>query len=264
MNDNMNNVPSSRDGQSCGDGFFSNRRGGTFLNFYNNMLNRMDRLEQEVNRTFMEHLGDGFDFPRSSFSNFPFFGSRFASSLRDQERDPSQSMQLYGNAGSNFGNLNQVQKEGGRSIDVLNDRSDSKDALQGFGSNLFGKFDDFYNWKFGNKNMFPCVPRVDITDESSRYVVQADLPGMARKDVKVNVENGRMNISGSKSEEKKEEGKEYVFQERCNSQFYRSFPLPKDIKEEHIKANFNENGTLRVTIPKDEKAARENRSINIE
>jgi HSP20 family protein len=97
------------------------------------------------------------------------------------------------------------------------------------------------------------APRVDIAEDDKGYVINAELPGITKDDVKVSVENGVLSISGERKTEKEEKGKKFHRIERTYGSFMRSFTLPEGSTGEKISAEFRD-GILKVHIPKDEKA----------
>ena len=97
------------------------------------------------------------------------------------------------------------------------------------------------------------APRVDIAEDDKEYVINAELPGTKKEDVKVSVENGVLSISGERKTEKEEKGKKYHRVEQTYGSFMRSFTLPEGSSGEKISAEFRD-GILKVHIPKDERA----------
>jgi HSP20 family protein len=97
------------------------------------------------------------------------------------------------------------------------------------------------------------APRVDIAEDDKEYVINAELPGITKDDVKVSVENGVLSISGERKSEKEEKGKKYHRIEQTYGSFMRSFTLPEGSSGEKISAEFRD-GILKVHVPKDEKA----------
>lgn len=95
------------------------------------------------------------------------------------------------------------------------------------------------------------TPDVDVIEEEGAYVVKADIPGIAKEDVHVEVENGMLTIRGEKKEEKEEKGKTFYRQERVYGSFSRSFHLPETADVDAIKA-VHKDGLLELTIPKKE------------
>ena len=97
------------------------------------------------------------------------------------------------------------------------------------------------------------APRVDITEDDKEYVINAELPGVKKEDVKVSIENGVLSISGERKTEKEEKGKKYHRVEQTYGTFMRSFTLPEGSSGEKISAEFRD-GILKVRLPKGEEA----------
>jgi HSP20 family protein len=96
------------------------------------------------------------------------------------------------------------------------------------------------------------VPAVDIREESDRYVIEADLPGVRSEDIEVHMENGMLSIRGSRAKEVNRAENGYRRVERATGTFYRRFSLPDSADAERISARCD-NGVLEVVIPKQEK-----------
>jgi HSP20 family protein len=93
------------------------------------------------------------------------------------------------------------------------------------------------------------IPHVDIREENERFVVAADLPGVAGKDIEITAEKGVLTIRGERRSEKKAAGEGYERVERASGTFLRRFTLPESADAEAIKAT-HANGVLEVSIPK--------------
>jgi len=105
------------------------------------------------------------------------------------------------------------------------------------------------------------VPAVDITERPNELVLTAELPGMRREDIEIELENNVLTIRGEKKAEHEEKGEErYVFERQFGS-FARSFTLPRTVDPDRIHARF-ENGVLTVKMPKSEAA--KGRKIDVE
>jgi len=96
-------------------------------------------------------------------------------------------------------------------------------------------------------------PSVDISEDDKEYAVNAELPDVKKEDVKVNVENGVLTITGERKFEKEEKNKKYHRIERAYGNFTRSFTLPEAVKADKVSAEFKD-GVLHVRLPKDESA----------
>ncbi|MDX1301359.1 Hsp20/alpha crystallin family protein [Photobacterium sp.] len=94
------------------------------------------------------------------------------------------------------------------------------------------------------------TPRVDIVEKEKAYEITAELPGVNKKDVSLQVNEGSLIIEATtqKESEEKKHGK-VIRQERCTGKFMRSFYLGQNIQQDHIHAEF-QNGLLKVLVPK--------------
>ncbi len=97
------------------------------------------------------------------------------------------------------------------------------------------------------------VPRIDVTEEKDRYVVDVDLPGLEKKDVEVTMEDGVLTISGERKFDRNEENETLHRRERFVGRFSRSMTFPSDVDTEKVEAGFK-NGVLRVALAKTEQA----------
>ena len=141
-----------------------------------------------------------------------------------------------------------------------------------FGENLFDDWMDF---------SFPEIPDVDktlygkhaknmmktdIRETDGSYELDVDLPGFKTDEISATLENGYLTISASKGLDKDEKTKEgkYIRQERYAGAMSRSFYVGEDVKQEDVKAKY-ENGILKLSIPKTpEKKVEEKKAIAIE
>ncbi|MBN2755287.1 MAG: Hsp20/alpha crystallin family protein [Candidatus Goldbacteria bacterium] len=112
-------------------------------------------------------------------------------------------------------------------------------------------FDDFFT--SGLSVTGKISPAVDVAEEKDRYIVKADLPGMKQEDIKVELDDSVLSISGERKHEKEEndEKRNYHYYERSYGSFMRRFILPKGTDSEKIDAKY-EHGVLQIIIPKTE------------
>ncbi|CAM8911318.1 unnamed protein product [Rhodiola kirilowii] len=105
--------------------------------------------------------------------------------------------------------------------------------------------------------------RVDWKETPEAHVFKADLPGLKKEEVKVEVEDGRvLQISGERSKEIEEKNDKWHRIERSSGKFVRRFQLPENAKMEEVKASI-ENGVLTVTVPKEQVKKPEVKAIEI-
>lgn len=93
------------------------------------------------------------------------------------------------------------------------------------------------------------TPAVDVHEEADRFVVRADLPGVASADIQVTADAGVLTIRGTRKSEQRTEKQGYERLERVTGDFLRRFTLPEGVQSEAIKARHT-NGVLEVTLPK--------------
>jgi HSP20 family protein len=92
-------------------------------------------------------------------------------------------------------------------------------------------------------------PQSKLVEDKDKYRLEVSLPGIKKEDMKIEVEENIVKISGERKEEKEEGTKEH-YSEIFHGKFYREFVLPTLIKKEKIKAR-HENGVLMIDIPKE-------------
>lgn len=97
------------------------------------------------------------------------------------------------------------------------------------------------------------APSVDIYETPDRVVMKAELPGLTREDVEINVRDNTLSLRGERKFEKDVREENYLRIERAYGSFQRSFTLPATIQQDKIKAVFKD-GVLEVTLPKAEEA----------
>jgi HSP20 family protein len=105
---------------------------------------------------------------------------------------------------------------------------------------------------FGRDGRF--MPEANIVETDKAVEVAVELPGMKPEEVKVEIRENALWITGEKKEDKEEKGKTFHRVERRSGMFRRIFQLPVEVMEEKVDARFAE-GVLKITLPKAEKAA---------
>jgi HSP20 family protein len=96
------------------------------------------------------------------------------------------------------------------------------------------------------------APVVDIQETEKEYLLKAELPEIAKEDVKVTIEEGVLTLQGERKQEKEEKGKKFHRTERSYGTFLRTFTVPEDADATKVAADFKD-GMLRIHLPKTEK-----------
>ena len=120
--------------------------------------------------------------------------------------------------------------------------------------NMNSLFDDFFyptRRTVENDGMWNWNPAVDIYEEESNIVVKAEVPGMQKDQITVDVKDGVLTLKGERSENKEIKEDRYFKRERTYGRFERAFTLPADVKADEIKAEYKD-GVLKVLVPKPE------------
>jgi HSP20 family protein len=92
-------------------------------------------------------------------------------------------------------------------------------------------------------------PSVDVIEREDKIVVAADIPGVEKGDISVNVKGDMLEISAEKKEEKEEKEEGYIRRERAYARYYRCIPLPTEVDKDKVDASFK-NGVLSIEMPK--------------
>ncbi|HVX33714.1 MAG TPA: Hsp20/alpha crystallin family protein [Solirubrobacterales bacterium] len=124
------------------------------------------------------------------------------------------------------------------------------DALQGDVNRLF---DSFFGRREGGQgsNARRWVPPMDLAETDDQLVLRADLPGLERGDIEIEVKDNVLTISGERQAEHEKKGEGYHRVERSFGRFSRSLGLPRGLDPKSVTASF-ENGVLEVRMPKPE------------
>lgn len=134
-------------------------------------------------------------------------------------------------------------------------------------SKRYNLFDDFFNDPFFTDAYLnrQSLMKTDIEDSGDHYVIDIELPGFKKEMVKAELKDGYLTIlAENSSENNSNQEKNYIRRERYHSSLKRSFYVGTRIRQEDIKASF-ENGILKLMLPKEApKEIEENRYIPIE
>ena len=125
-------------------------------------------------------------------------------------------------------------------------------------SNLFE--DDFFP-VLSQRNT--SMPAVNIREDEKRYTLDLAIPGIDKKDLKIEINEDVITVSSELREEKEEKNDDFKRKEFSYQSFCRSFYLPENVNKDKIEANYKD-GVLSVILPKDmEEKAKINREIKI-
>jgi HSP20 family protein len=138
------------------------------------------------------------------------------------------------------------------SLALMEREKDDVSLMRRFSLDLDRLFDDFgVRPRFFRQALpqeFAWSPDVEIFERNGRFNVRADLPGLAKEDIKVHIVEGLLTIEGERKREVETKREGLYRSERSYGTFYRSIPLPEGSKVDQIQATFK-NGVLEVALP---------------
>jgi HSP20 family protein len=120
---------------------------------------------------------------------------------------------------------------------------------------MFGSMPMFRRGAFGR------APNIDLVEEGNKIRVKADLPGVDKNEIKLNITKNSISIRAATKKEERREGKNYYYMERSASGYFRTIPLPSEVDPRTARAKFY-NGTLEIEVNKHGKS--EGREIKVE
>ena len=140
--------------------------------------------------------------------------------------------------------------------------SDMFDEFRRFEEAMNSMFEEFWGMPMpSSRRLLPASseraieryrkPFIDIVESDKEVVATAEMPGLEKGDIKINLTEDRLEISAETKhdEEKKEKG--YIYKERRSGSYYRAISLPSSIDPANAKASYN-NGVLEIKMPKTE------------
>lgn len=128
------------------------------------------------------------------------------------------------------------------------------------GTGIFSPISDLANHSM---NLLSSSMPIDVIDQGKEYVVKANLPGIDKKDVDIQLTENVLTIKGSYSQNNEDKGERYLLQERRMGTFSRSIAFNEDLLPDKITAGFKD-GILEIIIPKSEVKKPESIKINID
>lgn len=122
-------------------------------------------------------------------------------------------------------------------------------------------FDTFFGSNVDNPEGF-WKPAIDIEESNGNLVVNAEIPGMTKEEIKVSVQDDVLTISGERKRENEKKDKMFHRIERCYGEFHRMIRLPATVDVDKVKAAYKD-GVLQVILPKPESLKPKNIDVEI-
>ena len=120
--------------------------------------------------------------------------------------------------------------------------------------NWIDQFFNEFDRNFAGSRVAPSfVPAVDVVEHADAYVLRAELPGLSRENITVEVKENHLVLSGKKDATTRGEEGKYRYVEARHGAFSRSFELPRNVKADAVEASYRD-GVLTLRIPKVEEA----------
>ena len=130
--------------------------------------------------------------------------------------------------------------------------------------------DEFWNrpmstwpWRWLPRGLTITMPAFDLYEEKDDVIVKAELSGLSKEDIHVNLANSTLTVKGEKKKHEELKEENYFYQERSYGAFTRTIQLPSEVKTDQVKATFKD-GVLEIRLPKTEEAKKSSVSIKIE
>ncbi len=134
---------------------------------------------------------------------------------------------------------------------------------------MFGDFFARGLRPFWDEHRWPALgteipaPAMDLYEEKDEIVVKAELPGMGKEDIEVNIDNHQLTIKGEKKKEEQVKEQDYYRSECSYGSFVRILDLPREVQVEKARASFK-NGVLEIHLPKTEEAKKKEIKVKVE
>ncbi len=119
----------------------------------------------------------------------------------------------------------------------------------------------FQNFGFGSMERNLWSPQIEMHEKKGKLLITADLPGLNKEDVKIELNDNLLTIEGERKQEQRDDARGWS--ERSYGRFFRSIPLPEGINAENANASFN-NGVLEITLDAPKKELPKGKKIEIQ
>lgn len=107
------------------------------------------------------------------------------------------------------------------------------------------------------------MPAVDLFEEKDELVVKAELPGLSKEDIQVQVADSTLTLKGEKKREEEVREEDYYYAERAHGSFVRTLEIPCEVKADQVKAVFKD-GVLEIHLPKSEEAKKKTKTVQVQ
>jgi HSP20 family protein len=132
---------------------------------------------------------------------------------------------------------------------IIKKNADAKEFIPGTFNHLF---DNFFSEVSARPRVNKIFPSANVVESEKAYEIYASLPGLNKEDIKIDLQDGKLSISGERKMIKDDTAKTFHTVEIAPGEFYRAFYLSEDATNEGIGAEYKD-GILKINIPKDEK-----------
>lgn len=129
----------------------------------------------------------------------------------------------------------------------MSTRSLSRSSFPSVFDDFFKPWNQWFDENGGNART--TLPAVNVAENKTQYSVKLAVPGMDKKDFRIDVEGRMLTISAEKETKSEKEDEKYSRREYNYTSFSRSFTLPEDVEEEAIRASYS-NGELIISLPR--------------
>jgi len=149
-----------------------------------------------------------------------------------------------------------IKRNPSKEVDLWNREFPVPRAIDRLQREMNRAFDDFFRGDLFDTNSFLAhswSPAIDVSETKDAYVIQAELPGVKKEEVKITLHDNLVTIRGEKKSETEKKGENIHRVERSFGVFERTFSLPGTVHGESVDAKYD-NGVLTITLPKTEEA----------
>jgi HSP20 family protein len=190
---------------------------------------------------------------------------------------PAASRRSGGPAGTS-GSSTALGRTGGSALSPFSLLGEPLGTMRSLVDQMNRLFDDFMGYTGSSRSRWPGLsprgslgdqspgvwyPQVEVRERDGNLLVHADLPGMKKEDVQLEIHDDYLALHGERRQEREQNERGLYRSERSYGQFYRTVPLPQGIDPDQAKANFRD-GVLEVTIPLPPQAQKQGRRVEIQ